>query len=847
MSLHTLLAAAPIVSVFLQHSSDSRHQHFRPPMAVTTAKLPLSVVHSTRSSTATKRTKKRLVVCNFGDIVRKDIQFLKKGIGRASESLHLPKVAKTVNDFVWLRHLENPNVSPEPPLPFPRPHYAGLTGVDLVMADIEALRAYGSYIQNLPKMWSKSLPEIYDPQEVEDYFHCRPHVVTLRFIEVFINFTFAAIKLRTSGIFWMYESGVDKNGNSPEYYFGQIMKETMLSLGPTFIKVGQSLSTRPDIIGSEICKALSELYDRIPPFPRTEAMQIIEDELGAPIESIFSYISEEPVAAASFGQVYQGSTVDGSDVAIKVLRPNLHHVVVRDIYILRLGLGLLQKVAKRKNDLRVYADELGKGLVGELDYTLEAANASEFRESHSRFPFIFVPRVYKHLSGKRVLTMEWVVGENPNELILASARSLIDHKSVYSERQQLEAKKRLLDLVSKGVESSLVQLLETGLLHADPHPGNLRYMASGQIGFLDFGLVCRMEKKHQFAMLSSIVHIVNGDWPSLVQDLADMDVTRAGTNIRHVTMDLEDALGDVEFVDGTPDVKFSRVLGQILSVALKYHFRMPPYYTLVLRSLASLEGFAVAVDQNFRTFDAAFPYVVQKLLTDNSAPSRKILHSVIFNKRKEFQWQKITFLIRAGANRKGFQWNSASNLETSLQNALTGHNGSFDVANLVFRLLPSKDGVVLRRLLMTADGASLIRSMISKEAILFREQVSMALADVLYQWMSQCLEKSDAISHSKSRINMVDGLPHNQKGPSSEVSFSLYDYHSVIKDRRLKLIFYKALDSARRQPFLMLRFCAASLVMFLSAFTVACHRMLVTWSEKCIASMSFSPRIVAFS
>lgn len=143
--------------------------------------------------------------------------------------------------------------------------------------------------------------------------------------------------------------------------------------------VGQSLSTRPDIIGPEISKALSELHDQIPPFSRAVAMKIIEEELGSPVESFFCYISKEPVAAASFGQVYRGTTVDGFTVAVKVQRPDLLHLVVRDIYILRLALGLLHKIAKRKGDPRLYADELGKGLVGELDYTLEAANASEFQ------------------------------------------------------------------------------------------------------------------------------------------------------------------------------------------------------------------------------------------------------------------------------------------------------------------------------------------------------------------------------------------------------------------------------------------------------------------------------------
>ncbi|KAE9445537.1 hypothetical protein C3L33_22565, partial [Rhododendron williamsianum] len=454
------------------------------------------------------------------------------------------------------------------------------------------MEAYAYYLYYLAKLWTKPLPEVYDPEDVADYFTCRPHVVALRLLEVFSAFASAAIRIRTSGVKKFYMSSMDKSigGDVAQYGFGLVLKETMLNLGPTFIKVGQSLSTRPDIIGSEISKALSELHDQIPPFPRTLAMEIIEDELGSPVETYFSHLSEEPVAAASFGQVYKGCTVEGINVAVKVQRPNLRHVVVRDIYILRLGLGLLQKIAKRKSDLRLYADELGKGLVGELDYTLEAANASEFMQAHAPFPFIRAPKVYQHLSRKRVLTMEWMAGESPRDLIDMSTTVSVGDGSDYSKRKQSDARRRLLDLVNKGVEASLIQLLETGLLHADPHPGNLRYTSTGEIGFLDFGLLCRMQKKHQFAMLAFIVHIVNGDWSLLVQALTDMDVVRPGTNIRRVTMDLEDALGEVEFKDGIPDVKFSKVLGKIWSIALKYHFRMPPYYTLVLRSLASLEG-----------------------------------------------------------------------------------------------------------------------------------------------------------------------------------------------------------------------------------------------------------------
>ncbi|KAK6228173.1 hypothetical protein SCA6_000513 [Theobroma cacao] len=791
---------------------------------------------------------------HFGDAVRRDVEFLKKGVKRgaewASETFRVPQVKKALDDVVWLRNLEDPHFSPpaQPP-PWPQPYYPELSGLDLMMADLKALEAYVSYYYYQSKKWSKPLPEAYNAEEVVDYFSRRPHVVAFRLLEVFSSFASAAIRIRMSGIKKSLRPGSAKgiDENFAQYNFGMVLKETMLSLGPTFIKVGQSLSTRPDIIGPEISKALSELHDQIPPFPRPMAMKIIEEDLGSPVGSFFTYISKEPVAAASFGQVYRGCTLDGFDVAVKVQRPNLRHVVVRDIYILRLGLGLLQKIAKRKNDPRLYADELGKGLVGELDYTLEAANASEFLDAHSRFSFMQVPKVFKELTRKRILTMEWMVGESPTDLLSGSTSNPINHGSKYLERQRVDAKRRLLDLVNKGVEASLTQLLETGLLHADPHPGNLRYMASGQIGFLDFGLLCRMEKKHQFAMLASIVHIVNGDWSSLIEALTEMDVVRPGTNTRRITMDLEDALGEVEFKDGIPDVKFSRVLGKIWTVALKYHFRMPPYYTLVLRSLASLEGLAVAADPGFKTFEAAYPYVVCKLLTENSAATRKILHSVVLNKKKEFRWERMALFLRVGATRKSLQWVVASSGETSIDNLPNGTNGVFDVAYLLLRLLPSKDGVVLRRLIMTADGASLVRAVVSKEAKVFRFQLCRIIADILCQWMFESLGQIVPASQYSYHLRLAGGPENRELGPSSRLFTPTYDYQSLLKDRRLKVIFFKILNSARKEPALMLRFYWTSFVMFIAASALAFHRLLISLSEAHLGTLPFAPKRFAMS
>ncbi|KAK6144798.1 hypothetical protein DH2020_021618 [Rehmannia glutinosa] len=684
---------------------------------------------------------------NIVEVVQKDVAFLKagfsKGLRWANNAFRIPEVSKSVEDLIS-KSVEDPQASLFRFPSWPQPYYPELSGVDLFLADLKAMEVYVGYFYYLSKMWTKPLPEIYDAEKVTEYFTLRPHVVTLRLLEVFTAFVSATIKFRISRISSAEDE--DAGGNVSDHNFGIVLKETMLNLGPTFIKVGQSLSTRPDIIGYDIAKIkenisltyhlrvikdptqtttlnvklmlseaesertvqLEQLHRTVraarsnPSFSRAEAMKIIEEELGSP--------------------VYKASTHDGFDVAVKVQRLT-YALLLFEIFI--FFLGLLQKIANRKNDLRLYADELGKGFIGELDYNLEAANALEFMEVHSRFTFICSPKVFQHLSKKRVLTMEWMVGDSPSELISVSSQ---------------ESNRKLLDLVNKGVEASLVQLLETGLMHADPHPGNLRYISSGKIGFLDFGLLCRMEKKHQFAMLASIVHIVNGDWASLVYDLTEMDVVRPGTNIRRFTMVVSVSgifvgpgrcPGELEFNNGMPNVKFSRVLGKIWSVALKYHCRMPPYYILVLRSLASLEGLAVAADPTFKTLKLHILMLFRNFLLIIPLP------------RGEFYI------------RKGLQSLVPLSTQTSLTQSANGVGPMVDLANLALRILPSKNGLVLRRLLMTADGASLVRALVSNEASPFRQQLCKIVADILYQWMCEALEKGLNFSKFNSRSHTV--------------------------------------------------------------------------------------------
>ncbi|OEL35062.1 hypothetical protein BAE44_0003919, partial [Dichanthelium oligosanthes] len=754
-------------------------------------------------------------------VLRRDGEFLQAAAGAP------------LRDVFWLRFLEKKQQQRKQPKPKPKPAQQQYEQVEVEELPHEAPAfpppayppALNLYINYYSAILTTPLPQNYDPDLLAQYFASRPHILAFRAIQILFTFVSAVVKMQISKRAQLttdatYSSGKSSNGfNDTQYMVGQLLKETFLDLGPTFVKVGQSLSTRPDIIGSEICEALGELHERVPPFPSEDAMKIIEEEFECPVSHIFSYISDEPVAAASFGQVYQGRTVDGDLVAIK--------------------LAFIRKIAKRRSNISLYADELGRGFVGELDYNIEAANATKFLEVHSRYPFMLVPKVLRQLTRKRVLTMEWVAGENPKEL-LSLSKGVSENVTEASEKQKLEAKSRLLDLVNKGVEASLVQLLETGLLHADPHPGNLRYTPEGRVGFLDFGLLCMMERKHQRAMLASIVHIVNGDWASLVYDLTDMDVVPPNTNLRRVTM----------------------VLGKIWSVAFKYHFRMPPYYTLVLRSLASLEGLAVAADETFKTFQAAYPYVVRKLLSDNSLATRRLLNQAIFNKKKEFQWQKIATFLKLASARSNFKYisgalpepdtedvNVASLVEisgsSSLDCATATPERAVHTANLCVRLLLSKDSVVIRRLIMTANAKSLARDLISRDALMFRVLLSKVIADVVCQWMLN-FTGLNRVTETRIQTPMAAGKNEGHLMMSEESS-TLVALEAAVRDRRMQLIFSKFVRELREEPVLMVRVGWNMFVISVTSAAVGLHRFMVFLSEEYLPTLPPpvpSPRLV---
>ncbi|CAN6274048.1 unnamed protein product [Urochloa humidicola] len=289
---------------------------------------------------------------------------------------------------------------------------------------------------------------------------------------------------------------------------------------------------------------------------------------------------------------------------------------------------------------------------------------------------------------------------------------------------------------------------------------------------------------------------------------------------------------------------------------------MPPYYTLVLRSLASLEGLAVAADGTFKTFQAAYPYVVRKLLSDNSLTTRRLLNQAIFNKRKEFQWQKIAAFLKLASTRSNFKYNGTALPEpdakdvniarlveiggsSSLDRAVATPERALHTAKLCVRLLLSKDSAVIRRLLMTANAKSLARDLISRDALMFRVLLSKVIADVICQWMLN-VTGFKRVAETRIRTPMTIG-EDDARLVLFEESSTVVALQAAVRDRRMRVIFSKFVRDLRKEPVLMVRVSWNMFVISVTSAAVALHRFIVFLSEEYLPTLPPpvpSPRLV---
>ncbi len=410
------------------------------------------------------------------------------------------------------------------------------------------------------------------------------------------------------------------------------LKDKLIKLGPTFIKIGQSMGTRADLLPLPFVKELGTLVDQVPPFPNDVAYSIIERELGKKIKEVYSEFDLEPVAAASLGQVYRARLFSGQEVAVKVQRPNLEGTIAGDIVILKK----VAKFAEKFPQLNENADwagmlrEFDTTIHEEMDYAAEGRNAERFRENFKGWDNIHVPEIHWHATTKRVMTMEFIHGTKVTDL-------------EGHQRQNIDSAKvnRLL------IKTYLKQLLEDGFFHADPHPGNLLVMADGRLAFFDFGMVGRITPELQAKMIDAFFHVVQKDPAGIAQDLIDLDFLKPGT--AHATVKpVVERMFEFHFNLKLKDVNFKELTYDLADVMYDYPFRLPSNFTYIMRALMTLEGIGIITDPEFNFFETAKPYAKEFMLRREGRDFRRIFVDKIMGREEggKIDWDRTWKLAK---------------------------------------------------------------------------------------------------------------------------------------------------------------------------------------------------------
>lgn len=399
---------------------------------------------------------------------------------------------------------------------------------------------------------------------------------------------------------------VNRDQNLEDKTVGERIRQFLEDLGPTFIKVGQLASTRPDLIPKDIRMELSKLQDHISPVPFEQVRKIIEDELEGEMEELFYSFEESPLGVASIGQVHEAVLPTGEKVAVKVQRPNVGKQVHIDLEILH---EMAERAEKRLDWAKRYqvvdvVEEFKKSITSELDYEHEGRNADLMAKQFEDDPQVYIPEIYWDYTTKKVLTMEYVEGIKLNDQE-GLAQAQCDNKW----------------LAEKLVQAIFYQMFEDGYFHADPHIGNFFALPEENgIAFMDFGLVGRLSKDMQRNLASIVIAMTSQDTKKMTRLMKRMGVVPAD-------IDEHEWEGDVDqFLIKYYDVPFSEIsLGQSITdmfqIAHKHQIEVPSDFTLIGKTMLTLEGVVAQLDPDFSIITAAEPFG-RKLIRDKYHPKR---------------------------------------------------------------------------------------------------------------------------------------------------------------------------------------------------------------------------------
>ncbi|MBW2207818.1 MAG: AarF/ABC1/UbiB kinase family protein, partial [Deltaproteobacteria bacterium] len=388
-------------------------------------------------------------------------------------------------------------------------------------------------------------------------------------------------------------------------------------LGPTFIKLGQVLSTRPDLIPGEFIEELSKLQDHVPPFGYDEVRQIVEGELKGTLEDIFESFEETPLAAASIGQVHRARLKDGEVVAVKVQRPGIRKTIEVDLEIMLHLASLMERHLEefQANRPARIVEEFARTIEKEIDYTIEASHTERFARQFIADETVYVPKVFRETTTERVLTMEYIAGIKASEV----------------DRIEQEGLDRKI-ITARGADLILKQVFDHGFFHADPHPGNIFVLPGNVICYLDFGMMGSIDRQTRENFADLVYSVVKKDESRAMQALLVLTQYDDEPDEHLLTRELADFM-EQHLYQPLKDLQMEKLLKQLMGLISRHHLQMPPDLFLMMKALATVEGVGLSLDPDFQMINQATPFI-QRIKMDQFRPKR--IATDIFKSGSEF-------------------------------------------------------------------------------------------------------------------------------------------------------------------------------------------------------------------
>lgn len=400
----------------------------------------------------------------------------------------------------------------------------------------------------------------------------------------------------------------------------QFLLEAFKKLGPTFIKIGQFLSTRRDLFPEEYINALSYLQDSVDQLPFYQIKALIEREFQKPLNEIFTSFEELPIAAASIGQVHKARLLNTSiDVAVKVQRPNLNALFYEDLAVLRCIISYLERHTELGKDRQwtEIVDEIGKTLFEEIDFIQEGKNADHFRENLKYNDKVHIPKVFWQFTTRKIITIEYIPGIK-----------ITDIKTL--ENNHINPKMLSVTLVN----AYFKQFFEDGFYHADPHPGNIVVKDDGTIVFYDFGMVGRINENVKIELANVLISIIGNDTDTLLKTLKKLELIKSETDLKPIKRIIEQAA--FSYYDGAKldSLDLQNIEADLKKVFDEKPMRLPSKFTYTLRATGTLEGICRTLDPEFSLIACAKPYFYN-WIRDNSETNRWQYIKALFPKQKK--------------------------------------------------------------------------------------------------------------------------------------------------------------------------------------------------------------------